>query len=570
MSGLQKRVFFSSIFIGLAGSIQVAGQPADLVLHNGTVYTVDADFSRAQAVAVRGDRIVFVGSNAAAKKWIGDGTRVIDLQGRTLVPGFIDSHYHFMGVGRREFTLDLDGCTSMQEFLSRVQAEAREKKPGEWIRGRGWIEEDWPSKRFPTRYDLDKAAPDNPVYLTRADGHACVVNSRALEIAGITRDTPDPRGGEILHDKDTGEPSGLFLDRAQRLVARHLPSDTTPDIMRKYAKKANDVALAYGITQVHDMGSSWEIVDLWKNMYKNDELKIRIYTYIGGPGEDSEKLLHDGPQVGLFDHRLTIRGIKIVQDGALGSRGAALLEKYSDEDTRGFLIHKAEEIYPTMKAAAEKGIQIATHAIGDWANRDVLDLYARAFAEVPPEKRALADPRFRIEHAQIVHPDDIPRFKKLGVIPSMQASHAIGDLHFAVRRLGMHRMLEGYAWRTFIDQGSTIPGGSDAPVEEGNPMIEFYAAAVRKDTTGFSAEGWHPELKMSREEALKSMTIWGAQAAFEEQLKGSIETGKLADFVLLDRDLMAVPEDELFRIQVLMTIVGGEIVYDRGNAGVVF
>ncbi|NIR50157.1 amidohydrolase family protein, partial [candidate division KSB1 bacterium] len=282
-------------------------------------------------------------------------------------------------------------------------------------------------------------------------------------------------------------------------------------------------------------------------------------------GEDAQRLLEEGPQIGLYENRLSVRGIKISQDGALGSRGAALLEPYSDADTKGLLLYKDEEIYPVIKQALENGVQMAIHAIGDRANRNVLDLYELAFNEVPIENRPVHPPRFRIEHAQIVALNDMPRFCELGVIPSMQPSHAIGDLHFAVRRLGLERMTEGYAWRTFIDHGCYIPGGSDAPVEEGNPMIEFYAACVRKDTTRFSAKGWHPELKMTREEALKSLTIWGAKAAFEEDLMGSIEPGKLADLVVLDRDLMMAPEEELFRINVVMTMIGGEVVYEKAE-----
>jgi len=302
---------------------------------------------------------------------------------------------------------------------------------------------------------------------------------------------------------------------------------------------------------------------LWKEMYAKRELNIRIYTFIRGPGENAERLLREGPQIGLFNHRLTVRGIKITQDGALGSRGAALLEPYRDEETSGLLIYKDEQIFPTIKRALESGIQLAVHAIGDRANRTVLNLFERAMHEVPPEQQSHMPPRFRIEHAQVVALEDMQRFAKLGVIPSMQPSHAIGDLHFAVRRLGLERMTEAYAWRTLIDLGCYIPGGSDAPVEEGNPMIEFYAACARKDTTGFSAEGWHPELKMTRDEALKSLTIWGAKAAFEEEMKGSITAGKFADLVVLDRDLMTEPEERLFDIKVLMTVVGGEVVYQQ-------
>ncbi len=547
----------------VAFACQRGPKVADLVFKNGTIYTVDDQFRTAEAVAVVQDRIAFVGSNADVQAWIGDGTKVVDLQGKTLVPGFIDAHYHYLGVGKREYHLNLDGARSLQEFLSRVKAEAEKTPKGQWITGRGWIEEDWPTKRFPTRQDLDRVAPDHPVFLTRADGHAAVVNSLALKIAGITSVTPDPQGGQILKDRRTGQPTGMLLDRAMALVRKHLPPDTTFEMRRNYALKANEIALAYGITQVHDMGVSWDVVDLYKKLYESDELDVRIHAYIRGPGEDADRLLNEGPQIGLFDHHLTVRGIKMVADGALGSRGAALLQPYSDEDTQGFLIYKDEEIYPTIKKATEAGIQMAIHAIGDSANRKVLDLYEKAFADIPASRRKLGDPRFRIEHAQIVALDDIPRFARLGVIPSMQPSHAIGDLHFAVRRLGLERMTEGYAWRTFIDLGCYIAGGSDAPVEEGSPMIEFYAACVRKDTTGYSGEGWHPELRMTREEALRSLTIWASKAVFEEDIKGSIEVGKLADFTVLDRDLMTEPEERLFDINVTMTVIGGKIVFER-------
>lgn len=564
MPGLKFLILCCGLFMLLVGCTQTGGK-ADLILKNGTIYTVDQSFSKAEAIAIAGDKILSVGDNDEVLRYAGASTQIIDLGGKTVVPGFIDAHYHFMGVGAREFHLNLDGTRSLAEFLDKVRAEVAKAKPGAWVTGRGWIEEDWPSKKFPTRYDLDKVAPNNPVFLRRADGHAAVANSKALELAGITKDTPDPQGGQILHDKSTGEPNGLFLDRAMGLVSRHMPPDTSEEMQRNYALKANEVSLAYGVTQIHDMGVSWETVDLYKRLYENDEMQIRIHAYIRGPGENADRLLEEGPQIGLYDNHLTVRGIKITQDGALGSRGAALLLPYSDEDTRGFLIHKDEEIYPTIKSATERGIQMVIHAIGDRANRNILDLYEKAFSEVPEAQRKIADPRFRIEHAQIVALEDMPRFKQLGVIPSMQPSHAIGDLHFAVRRLGLDRMTEGYAWRTFIDLGCYIPGGSDAPVEEGNPMIEFYAACVRKDTTGFAAEGWHRELAMTREEALRSLTIWASKAVFEENLKGSLEPGKLADLVVLDRDLMTAPEARLFDIKVLKTMVGGKFVYERGK-----
>jgi hypothetical protein len=549
-----------AIFMIVVLGCQSQRRPADIVLTNGVIHTVDEKNPSAQAIAIVGDRIAFVGSNNAAQNWIGAATRVIDLKGKTVVPGFIDSHYHFQGVGKRAFDLNLDGCQSIAAFLSRIENWALGKQMGEWITGRGWMEEDWPEKKFPTRNELDRIVPDLPIYLNRADGHMAVVNSKALEIAGITETTPNPPGGEILKDA-RGKPNGLLVDKAMSLVNKHIPSSTA-EMQEKFALKANAVALAYGLTTIHDAGSSWETVNLWKRLYGEGKMQIRIYEFVRGPGADVDSLLQNGAEIGLFNHHLTIRGIKISIDGALGSRGAALLENYADENTRGLFLWQDEQVYPTIKAATEKGLQVAIHAIGDAANRKVLDLYERAFSEVPVERRKIAEPRFRIEHAQAVDSTDIPRFKQLGVIPSMEASHAIGDLHFAVRRLGLHRLRGAYAWRTFIDQGNFIAGGSDAPVEEGNPMIEFYAAVTRRDTTGFSAEGWHPELAMTREEALKSLTIWGAMAAFEEDLKGSLTTGKLADLVVLDRDLMTAPENELFQIKVLMTMVEGKIAFE--------
>jgi len=555
------RLFIFMVFVMGWLGCQSKRQPVDLVLTNGVIHTVEEKNPAAQAIAIAGDRIVFVGSTAAAQNWVSGQTRVIDLRGKTVVPGLTDSHYHFQGVGKRAFDLNLDGCKSLDEFLSRIQNWTTGKQPDDWITGRGWMEEDWLDKKFPTRTELDRIVPELPVYLNRADGHMALVNSKALELAGITESTPNPAGGEILKDP-RGKLNGLLVDKAMSLVARHIPSNSA-EMQEKFALQANAAALAYGLTTIHDAGSGWDTINLWKRLYNEGKMQIRIDEFVRGPGDDVETLLQKGPEIGLFENHLTIRGIKISIDGALGSRGAALLENYSDENTRGLFLWQDDQVYPTIKAATEKGLQVAIHAIGDAANRKVLDLYERAFNEVPVEKRKIADPRFRIEHAQIVDPADIPRFKKLGVIPSMEASHAIGDLHFAIRRLGLNRLSGAYAWRTFIDQGNYIAGGSDAPVEEGNPMIEFYASVARRDTTGFSTAGWHPELRMTREEALKSLTIWGAMAAFEEDLKGSLAPGKLADLVVLDRDLMTAPENELFQIKVLLTMVGGKIVHQN-------
>ena len=535
--------------------------PADILFKNGNIYTVNDEQPNAEAIAVQYGRIIFVGSNLDAKKYEVKGVKIIDLKGKTVVPGMADAHYHLSGVGFREMTLNLEGTTSLQDFLAKVKARADKAKPGEWVMGRGWIETFWTPQAFPTRADLNKIAPNNPVYLTRADGHASVVNSAALKIASLDRQTEAPFGGEIMKDKN-GEPNGMLVDRAQGLVAKFLPTPTAADYEQALILGAKR-SVELGWTQIQNAGTDWKEIEMLKKLYEQNKVKLRIYEAIRGPGEDAEKLLRKGPDVGLYDHRLTIRTIKVSIDGALGSKGAALLENYSDHDTNGLLTYKEADVVPMFRDALRKGIQIETHAIGDRANRTILDWYERALGQITPmERYNRNDPRWRIEHAQIVNAADIPRFKKLGIIPSMQPSHAIGDLHFAASRLGQERLQGAYAWQTFIKQGNIIAGGSDAPVERGEPMIEFYAAVARKDQKGFSGSGWHAEEKVTREQALKMFTIWAAFAAFEEKLRGTIEVGKLADLTVLSADIMKIPEAEILQTKCAMTVIGGEVVFE--------
>ncbi|HKE59812.1 MAG TPA: amidohydrolase, partial [Pyrinomonadaceae bacterium] len=455
-------------------------EPADMVFKNGNVYTAADQMAHAQAVAIKGDRVVFVGTDSEAQKFVGQNTRVVDLHGKTVFPGFVDAHQHLSGVGFREMTLNLEGTTSLEDFLAKVKSRVDQAKPGEWVTGRGWIETHWQPPVFPTRLDLDLVAPNNPVILGRADGHGAVANSAAFKLAGIDKNTPNPFGGEISKDKQ-GEPNGMLLDAAQGLVRRKVPPTSAADSERAVAAGAKrDVEL--GWTQIQDAGGSYEDIAIFKKLYGTGELKLRIYKAVYGPGGSANRLLSEGPILGEFQNRLTVRTIKVVSDGALGSRGAALLEPYSDKpDTSGFLTVKAEELRPMLVEALRKGIQVETHAIGDRANRFILDEYERALKEVPSAERKIAVPRWRVEHSQIVNPADIPRFAKLGIIPSMQPSHAIGDLFFAPSRLGMDRLAGAYAWQSFIKSGVVVPGGSDAPVERGEPMIEFYAAVARKD-----------------------------------------------------------------------------------------
>ncbi|MGH9833042.1 MAG: amidohydrolase [Blastocatellia bacterium] len=545
------------------GEAQV--EPADIVFKNGNIYTVNDASPKAEAIAVKYGRIVFAGSNADAKRHEGKGARVIDLKGKTVLPGFVDAHYHFSGVGFREMNLNLEGTVSLEDFLAKVKARVDKAKPGEWVTGRGWIETFWKPQAFPTRSDLDKISPNNPVYLTRADGHGAVANSAAFKIASIDKNTENPFGGEIMKDKQTGEPNGMLLDRAQGLVTRHIPASTRADLEQALIL-ADKRSLSLGWTQIHDAGVSFDQIELMKKLLGEQKLKIRLYEAIRGPGADAQRLLREGPQVGLYDGRLTVRTIKVSIDGALGSKGAALLENYSDHDTAGFLTQKEEQVLPMLKEALRKGVQVEVHAIGDRANRTILDWYEKAFDDVPMiERRDRSDPRWRVEHAQIVHPDDIPRFAKLKIIPSMQPSHAIGDLHFAVSRVGIKRLQGAYAWQSFIKQGNVIAGGSDAPVERGEPMIEFYAAVARKDQKGFAGEGWHPEQAATREQALKMFTIWAAFAAFEEKNRGSIEVGKYADLTVLSADIMKIPEAEILKTRCAMTVINGEIAWEAAR-----
>jgi predicted amidohydrolase YtcJ len=563
-------ILLTVLLLGLAAPPRQA-VTADLILLNGNIYTVNQKMPRAEAVAVKGDRIVFVGTSAAAKPFQGPNTRVVDLHGATVVPGMTDAHYHFLGVGQREMNLNLEGITSLEDFLAKVKERVDKAKPGEWITGRGWIETFWKGQAFPTRWDLDKISPNNPIILGRSDGHGAVANSLALKAGGVTKETKDPFGGQILRDKETGEPTGMLLDNAQGLVRRHVPASAEGND-EQAAILADQRSIGLGWTQVQDPGGSYRDVELYQKLYGEGKMKIRIYKAVYGPGPEADRLLREGPIIEAYGNRLNVRAIKVVSDGALGSRGAALLAPYSDvpevkaadgsmKPNVGFLRVKDEELMPMLKAALQKGIQVETHAIGDYANRFTLDEYEKALKAVPKSERKIAEPRWRDEHSQIVNPVDIPRFAKLGIIPSMQPSHAIGDLHFAISRLGMDRLNGAYAWNSFIKSGVIVPGGSDAPVERGEPMIEFYAAVARKDIKGYSGDGWHPEEKVSRENALKMFTIWPAYVAFEENLRGSIEVGKLADFTVLSADIMTIPEMEILKTHCVMTVIGGEIVY---------
>lgn len=557
--------FIASILVAVLPGLAPAyaqRDTADIVFKNGNVYTANDRQPRAEAIAVKGSKIIFVGSNKDVQAYQGKRTRVIDLGGGTVVPGLTDSHYHLSGVGAREMNLNLEGTTSLEDFLGKVKARVDRARAGQWVTGRGWIETFWSPPAFPTRWDLDRIAPNNPVYLTRADGHGAVANSAALKIAGVDKSTVNPFGGEIMKDKKSGEPNGMLLDKAQALVTAHIPAPTESDNEQAILLGAKR-SVELGWTQIQNAGSSYQEIARFKKLYDAGQIKLRVYNAVYGPTANSKQLIESGPLLGLYDNRFTVRSIKVVMDGALGSKGAALLEPYSDHDTSGFLTSKEEDVFPMLVAALRNGIQVESHAIGDRANRIILDLYERAFKEVPAGERKVREPRWRVEHAQILHPDDIARFAKLGVIASMQPSHAIGDLHFAPSRVGIKRLEGAYAWQSLLKSGAIIAGGSDAPVERGEPMIEFYAAVSRKDQKGFTGEGWHPEQAVTREQALKMFTIWAAYAAFEENLRGSIEAGKLADLTVLSADIMKIPQAEILKTRAVMTVINGEVAFER-------
>jgi predicted amidohydrolase YtcJ len=561
-----KSAMACGLYCGLSfGWALRAADLADVVFKHGNVYTVNEAQPHAEAVAVKQGRIVFVGSDVDAAKYE-TGARVIDLAGKTVVPGLTDSHYHLSGVGEREMSFNLEGTLSLDDLLAKLKARVDQTRPGQWVTGRGWIETSWKPSVFPTRWDLDKVSHAHPVFLTRADGHGAVVNSEAIRLAGITKDTANPFGGEIMHDKSSGEPNGMFLDNAQDLITKLIP-DPSPEDNERALLLGAERSVRVGWTEIHNAGNTFGEVEMLERLYKEGKIKLRIYNAVLGPSADTRRLLAQGPMLDAFDHRFVNRSIKVIFDGALGSKGAALLEKYSDYDTAGFLKWKEGDLLPMFEEALRKGVQVWTHAIGDRANREILNLYAKAFQAVPVEQRKVAKPRWRVEHAQIVSPQDIPRFAQLGVIPSMQPSHAIGDLHFAGSRLGLKRLEGAYAWRSFLNSGVIIAAGSDAPVERGEPMIEFYAAVTRKDLKGYSGEGWHLEQAVSRGEALRMLTVWAAYAAFEENLRGSIEPGKLADLTVLSQDIMQIPPADIPKTKCLMTVIGGEVVFDgRGSA----
>jgi predicted amidohydrolase YtcJ len=528
---------------------------ADAVFLNGNFITMDEKKPRAQALAVKDGKILAVGSTADIRKLAGEKTKVTDLGGKTVVPGMIDAHCHVLSYGTSLRKLNFVGTKSLDEIVNMVREKAKRCEPGEWILGRGWDQNDWDVKEFPHHEKLSAASPENPVCLTRICGHASFVNRKAMEIAGITKDTPDTAGGKIIKDKDTGEPTGVLVDTAAGRVQSAIPGVT-----RVHLKECIELAIAgclkAGLTGVHDAGVEETVIGIYRELAKEGKLNLRIYAMLS---EGSGIWMNDSPQIGAAGGFLTTRSVKLFADGAMGSRGAALLAPYSDDPENSGLPSMTEkDIASVTREALKKGYQVCTHAIGDGANRTVLNGYEQALKELPTK-----DHRLRIEHAQVLSPQDIPRFAKLGVIPSMQPTHCTSDMYWATDRLGAKRVKGAYAWRSLLDTGARIAAGSDFPVESNKPLWGIYAAITRQDHKGWPEGGWHPQQKMTVTEALRSFTIDAAYAAFEENIKGSLEKGKFADLVVLSKDITKIPPKEILQTEVEMTFVGGKIVYKK-------
>jgi predicted amidohydrolase YtcJ len=566
------RYICAIVILSALVSAQTPAAPATLVLRNGKIVTVDAAMPQAQAIAVSGDRIVALGTNDAMQKFVGPATQVIDLQGRLAIPGLIESHGHFMGLGQSKMTLDLMDVKDWNEIVSMVAAAARQAKPGEWILGRGWHQEKWSTapkpnvEGFPFHDELSKVSPDNPVMLTHASGHASFVNAKAMDAAKITAATQNPSGGEILKDA-RGRPIGLLRETASGLASRAYDAWRSAKTAaereadsRRQIQLSVQAALEKGVTSFQDAGSNFATIDLLKKVASENGLGIRVWVMARDSVENLRTHLPKQKAVGLGNNHLTVAAIKMVADGALGSRGAWMLAPYTDSPSSvGLPTTPMETIAEVSRIALDNGVQLCTHAIGDRANREVLNLYERAYKSRPD----LKDLRWRVEHAQHIDPADIPRFGSLGVIPAMQGIHATSDAPYVLARLGPQRAEAGaYVWQKLMKTGAIIANGTDVPVERIDPMANFHATIARRTTDGSIFYG---DQKMSREEALKSMTWNGAYAAREESLKGSLAVGKLADITVLSKDIMTIPEDQIVSTTAVYTIVGGKVGYQMGQ-----
>jgi len=522
---------------------------ADLLLTNGKVYTVDQEFSTAEAIAISDHRIIAVGTSREILRKF-SAAEVVDLHGAFVYPGWIDAHCHFFGYGMSLNAVDLTGTGSVDEIIS-ILLENRDRYQGSWITGRGWDQNDWEVQEFPDRYMLDQYFPDTPILLRRIDGHAAWVNSAALRIAGVTASSGVEGGKVILSG---GKPSGILVDNAIELVASRIPPPADTDMVQAL-QLAEENCFSVGLTSVYDAGLSKHVVQIIDSLQSTGSLKIRMNTMLSPSQENFAYYVEKGPYQTDY---LSVNTIKLYTDGALGSRGARMIEPYSDDPGNyGLYVTPLDTLEKFCRKAYEHHFAVATHCIGDGANRETLRIYASILG-------GKNNRRWRIEHAQVIHPDDFHYFGDFNIIPSVQTTHATSDMYWAEQRLGSERIKGAYAYMQLLDQNGWLPNGSDFPVEQINPLFGFYAGVVRKDQSGYPGEGFQTENAITREQALRAMTIWAARSGFEEDRKGSIEPGKLADLVVTNTDLMSASESELFRIKVQRTYSGGELVYDGG------
>ena len=568
----------SSLSLLLLGFLACQGpeaevEYADLVLTGGRVVTVDERYPESEALAIRGAVIMALGTDSEIETLVGPATEIIDLGGRLAIPGFIEGHGHFMGLGNALTILDLTKASNWDEIVSMVEEAVAGAEPGAWILGRGWHQEKWSSppepavEGSPVHHSLSSASPDNPVLLGHASGHAAFANQRAMDIAGLTPDSEPPAGGELVRD-ERGELTGLLRETAQRPVWAEVERDRSGRTAeqheaeeRRLVELAGGEALSKGITSFHDAGASFETIDFFKQLEGEGSLPVRLYVMVRHESNElMDELLAAYRMLAEENDFLTVRSIKRQIDGALGAHGAWLLEPYEDlPESIGLVLEPEEEIRQTARIALKHGFQVNTHAIGDRANRRVMDIYEEVFGE----SDKMSDLRWRVEHAQHLHPDDVPRFTELGLIASMQGIHCTSDGPWVLKRLGETRAANGaYLWRELIDSGAVVTNGTDVPVEDIDPIASFYASVTRRMPNG---EDFYPEHRMSREEALRSYTLNNAYAAFEEESKGSLEVGKLADIVVLSQDIMTIAEDDIPATRVDYTILGGEVRFARGE-----
>jgi predicted amidohydrolase YtcJ len=528
----------------------------DMLLVNCVVPSFDDTTPRIRGIAIERGRIVSIGPSDELRRHF-DADSIVDLHGNFVFPGFVDAHAHLEGLGIALLTVDLVGAGSVAEVQSRVAKEIEESGGRSWVRGRGWDQNLWTPQQFPDHAMLDAVSNTVPIFLGRIDGHAVWVNRRVLELAGVTRTTPDPPGGRILRGAD-GQPTGVFVDNAMEIVRAVLPPPTNEERSRAI-KTAVQTCLRLGLVGVHDMGVDDELISIYRELIAKGEFPFRVYAAVDGVGKTWDHYCAIGPELGAEDGRLTVRALKLYADGALGSRGAALIEPYSDEPgNRGLTVMSSDSMRAVVQNAIAKGFQVCTHAIGDRANAIALKVYGDA---IKTSGKPASDLRLRIEHAQVLDAADIPRFAELGVIPSMQPTHCTSDMPWAIQRLGTDRIKNAYAWRSLLSTGSIIPAGSDFPVESPNPLWGFYAAVTRQDRHGHPEGGWFPGQCMTREEALKAFTLWPAYASFREDRTGMLAPGKWADLVVLSKDILHVPSEEILNTEVEMTVVAGAVAY---------